>query len=245
MFLPSFAHNWPKSPGLSATTWILVPNFHQVLPSVAMPKRSSSSWTRGQTSCLSRRGRWWMLWHGLDCVWFCKWRAIYLGLCFFGLGNCFGIPPSSFLSTVLLFCFFALFFPFPSLLFCFVIFASLLVCFSAFLFFCFYAASLLFCCFCVSAFLFFCFSESVFLLFCFFAFLLFCFSGFLYLFFLLLLVLFCLPLCFFASLFFCLFVSVFCFSVFCSLLCIVSAFVAFYLLASLSFCLTTSAATTT
>ena len=37
----------------------------------------------------------------------------------------------------------------------------------------------------------------------------------------------------FASLFFCL--SVLCFSVFCSLLCIFSAFVSFYLLASLSF----------
>ena len=155
MFLPSFAHNWPKSPGLSATTWILVPNFHQVLPSVAMPKRSSSSWTRGQTSCLSRRGRWWMLWHGLDCVWFCKWRAIYLGL-FFWFRELFW--DSSFLlplycAAFLLLCFFA------SLLFCFLLFCfsdCLRFCFSAFLLFCFYV-SLLFFLLCFSFFLLFCF----------------------------------------------------------------------------------------
>ena len=149
MFLPSFAHNWPKSPGLSATTWILVPNFHQVLPSVAMPKRSSSSWTRGQTSCLSRRGRWWMLWHGLDCVWFCKWRAIYLGLCFFWFRELFW--DSSFLSTVLLFCFSASLLLF-SFAFCF--FAFLIVCVFASLRFCCFASTFL-CCFFFSAFLFF------------------------------------------------------------------------------------------
>ena len=198
MFLPSFAHNWPKSPGLSATTWILVPNFHQVLPSVAMPKRSSSSWTRGQTSCLSRRGRWWMLWHGLDCVWFCKWRAIYLGL-FFGLGNCFGIPPSSFLSTVLLFCFSA------SLLLC-----SFAFCFFAFLIVCVFA-SLRFCCFASTFLCCFFFSAFLVLLFCFlFVASPFCFFS-LYN-----------SLFFVASLFFCL---CFCFSVFvfcfvCFLLCL-------------------------